>query len=152
MFTRPNYTIDGYSSFSMSNTVGCFGNHFTLQWRHNGHDSFSNKQPDDFLLSHLFRRRSQKTKLRVTGLCVGNSPVTGEFPAQRASNAEHVSIRWRHREWLITTSICSYQKLSKIGCRCIYYLLMMPRSSNEWQLLKQNDTVPCFIGPLFPPG
>ena len=27
-------------------------------------------------------------KLRVTGLCEGNSPVTGEFPAQRASNAE----------------------------------------------------------------
>ena len=26
--------------------------------------------------------------LRVTGLCEGNSPVTGEFPAQRASNAE----------------------------------------------------------------
>ena len=31
------------------------------------------------------RRRSKKTsKLRVTGLCEGNSPVTGEFPAQRA--------------------------------------------------------------------
>ena len=34
-------------------------------------------------------RRSKKTpKLRVIGHCVGNSPVTGEFPAQRASNAE----------------------------------------------------------------
>ena len=29
------------------------------------------------------------------GLC-GNSPVTGEFPAQRASIAENVSIWWRH--------------------------------------------------------
>ena len=28
--------------------------------------------------------------------CEGNSPVTGEFPAQRASNAENVSIWWRH--------------------------------------------------------
>ena len=36
------------------------------------------------------------SNLRVTGLCVGNSPVTGEFPAQRASNAENVSIWWRH--------------------------------------------------------
>ena len=45
------------------------------------------------------RRRSKKTsKLRVTGLCVGNSPVTGEFPAQRASNAENVSIWWRLHE------------------------------------------------------
>ena len=29
-------------------------------------------------------------------LCVGNSPETGEFPAQKASNAENVSIWWRH--------------------------------------------------------
>ena len=43
------------------------------------------------------RRRSKKTsKLRVTGLCAGNSPVTGEFPAQMVSNAENVSIWWRH--------------------------------------------------------
>ena len=33
----------------------------------------------------------KKSNLRVTGLCVGNSQVTGEFPAQRASNAENVS-------------------------------------------------------------
>ena len=31
-------------------------------------------------------------KLRVTGLCVGNSTLTGEFPAQMASNADNVSI------------------------------------------------------------
>ena len=36
------------------------------------------------------------SKLRVTGLCVGNSPGTGEFPAQMASYAENVSIWWRH--------------------------------------------------------
>ena len=28
--------------------------------------------------------------------CEGNSPVTGEFPAQRTSNAEKVFIWWRH--------------------------------------------------------
>ena len=45
------------------------------------------------------RHRSKKTsKLRVTGLCARNSPETGEFPAQRASNAENVSIWWRHHE------------------------------------------------------
>ena len=45
------------------------------------------------------RRRSKKTsKLRATGLCVGNSPVTGEFLAQRASYAENVSITWRHHD------------------------------------------------------
>ena len=49
------------------------------------------------LLNRLFKRRSEKTqKLRVTVLFAGNSPVTGEFPAQMASNAENVSIWWRH--------------------------------------------------------
>ena len=55
---------------------------FSLHWRHNGHDSVWNHQPHDCLLNCLFKRKSKKTsKLRVTGLCVGNSPVTGEFPA-----------------------------------------------------------------------
>ena len=68
-----------------------------FQWHHNGRDSVSNLQPHGCLLNHLFRRRSKKTsKLRVTGLCVGNSPGTGEFPAQMASYAENASIRWRH--------------------------------------------------------
>ena len=69
----------------------------SLQLRHNERDGVSNHQPHDRLLNRLFRRRSRKTsKLRVTGLCAGNLPVTGEFPAQRASNAENVSIWWRH--------------------------------------------------------
>ena len=69
----------------------------SLLWRHNGRDGVSHHQPHDCLLNHLFRRRSKKTsKLRVTGLCAGNSPVTGELPAQMASNAENVSIWWRH--------------------------------------------------------
>ena len=67
----------------------------TLLWRHNGHDGVSNHRRFDC----LFNRRSQETsKLRVTGLCAGNSPVTGEFPAQMAINAENVPIWWRHHE------------------------------------------------------
>ena len=70
-----------------------------LQWRHNGRDSVSNHQPHDCLLNRLFRRRSKKTsKLRVTGLCAGNSPGTGEFPAQMAIYAENFSIWWRHND------------------------------------------------------
>ena len=43
----------------------------------------------DCLLNRWFRHRSKEpSKLCVTGLCKANSPVTGEFPAQRASNAE----------------------------------------------------------------
>ena len=54
-------------------------------------------QPNDCLINRLFGRRSKKTsKLRVTGLCAGNSPAVGEFPAQMASKAEKFSIWWRH--------------------------------------------------------
>ena len=45
------------------------------------------------------------SKLRVTGLCVGNSPGTGEFPAQMAINTENVSIWWRHHVTLISSYI-----------------------------------------------
>ena len=56
-------------------------------------------QPHNYLLNRLFRRRSTKTsKLRVTGLCAGNSPVADDFPAQRASNAENVSIWLSHHD------------------------------------------------------
>ena len=87
-----------YESFLSS--CGKSHNHNLLQWRHNDHDGVSNHEPYDCLLNRLFRRRSKKTsKLRVTGLCARNSPVTGEFPAQRASYAENVSIWWRHHVW-----------------------------------------------------
>ena len=52
----------------------------SLLWRHNGHEGVSNHQPQPFI-----RRRSKKSsKLRVTGLCAWNSPVTTEFPSQMA--------------------------------------------------------------------
>ena len=56
----------------------------SLQWRHNERGGVSNHQCLHCVLNCWFRRGSKKTsKLRVTGLCAGNSPVTGEFPAQR---------------------------------------------------------------------
>ena len=59
----------------------------TLQWHHNRCDGVSNQQPHDRLLNHLFRCRSKtKSKLRVAGLCEGDSAVTGEL--QMASYAE----------------------------------------------------------------
>ena len=48
-----------------------------------------------FSTVYLNADKKQTLKLRVTGLCAGNSPATGEFPAQMASNAENVSIWWR---------------------------------------------------------
>ena len=73
---------------------------FNSEWRYNERDGVSNHQRLDCLFN---RRRSKETsKLRVTGHCEGNSPVTGEFPTQRASNAENVSILWRHHSRMHT--------------------------------------------------
>ena len=71
-----NYKIDTPEElcprFLLYCGVMCFG---TLHWRHNDQDGVSNHQPHGCLLNRLFRRRSNKTsKLRFTGLCVGNSP------------------------------------------------------------------------------
>ena len=70
---------------------------YSLQWRRNEGDGVSNHQRLNCLLNRLIRHRLKKTsKFRITGLSEGNSPVTGEFPAERDINAENVSIWWRH--------------------------------------------------------
>ena len=93
---------------------------YSLLWRHNRRDVVLNHQPHGCLLNRLVRRRSKITsKLRVTGRCEGKSPGTGELPAQMASNAENVSIWWRHHvyactHWGRVTHICG-GKLNIIG-------------------------------------
>ena len=83
--TARSYTVRGVINLS------------ALQWRHNERDGVSNHLRLHCLLICWFRSNSKKTsKLRVTGLCEGNSPVTGVFPAQKASNAENAYIWWRH--------------------------------------------------------
>ena len=94
---------------------------WTSHWRHNGRDSDSNHQPHHCLPNRLFWRRSKKTsKLSVTGLCAGNSPVTGEFPAQMASSAENISIWWRHHEgcW---PNVCCNSCVASFKCRSFTY-------------------------------
>ena len=75
----------------------------SLQWRHNEHDGVSNHQLYDCLLNRLFRRRSKTiSKLRVTGLCVGNSPVTGPvmrkmFPLSCFKRIlSIILLKWKH--------------------------------------------------------
>ena len=72
---------------------------YSLQWRHNERNDVSNHRCLDCLLNRLFRRWSKRSsKLCVTGLYEETSSMTGEFPIQitQASNAENVSIWWRH--------------------------------------------------------
>ena len=90
-----------------------------LKWRHNGRDSVSNHQPHVCLLNRLSSRRSKKTsKPRFTGLCAGNSPGTGEFPAQMASYAENVSIWWRHHASAVSNHVLSEADKACILCTC----------------------------------
>ena len=95
-------------------------------WWADEHDRASNHRCLDCVFNHLFRRKSKKaSKLRVTGLCEVNSPVTGEFPAQRASNAENVSIWWCHHYIYIYMKKCSHWVCGCIFsniCRTIEYL------------------------------
>ena len=56
--------------------------------------------------------QKKTSKLRVTGLCAGNSPGTGEFSAQMASNAENVSIWWRHHADEVSRAIAKKGKNS----------------------------------------
>ena len=114
-----------------------------LQWCHNRCDSVSNHQPHHCLLNRWFRRRSKKTsKLRVTGLCAGNSPGTGEFPAQMASNAENVSIRWRHHFVLVSvkpmpqTSLNMNHRTSKLyrkQCLCTSFRRLRHDDVIKWK-------------------
>ena len=79
----------------------CLTEVVTLRWRHNGRDSVPNHQPHDCLLNSLFGCRSKKHQSSaslafVWGIHRGpvNSP-----PTQMASNAENVSIWWRHHDY-----------------------------------------------------
>ena len=56
-------------------------------------------QVTSLTIVYSMRRPKKTSKLRVTGIWEANSPVTGEFPAQWVSNAENVSIWWRHHEY-----------------------------------------------------
>ena len=118
-----------------------------LQWRHNERDCVSNHQPHRCLLKRLFRRRSKKiSKLCITGLSEGNSPVTGEFPAQRSSNSENVFVWWRHhgnnQYVCILLQYIMLRQLSQYQCRWVsgelghFYLLDLGRC---------NDNIKCII-------
>ena len=82
-------------------------------------------------LTVYFRRRSKKKlKLRVIGLCEGNSPVTGEFHAQRASNPENAYIWWRHHS----------QHWDRTGCWNISHIKTYYVSSREiFRYQRMND-------------
>ena len=68
-----------------------------LQWCHNERDDVSNHHPQDCLLNRLF-----KAQIKESIKAPRHWPLCGEFtgdrwiPHTKASNAENVSIWWRH--------------------------------------------------------
>ena len=65
----------------------------SLHWRHNECDGISNHRRLDCLLNLLFGRRSKKTsKLRVTGICEGNSPVTINLKCMMSEICKSVAV------------------------------------------------------------
>ena len=86
-----------------------------------------------------WRLRSKKTsKLHVTGLCEGNSPVTGEFPAQRASNAENASIWWCHHgisQYPVDPYTSPWSPKRRVmNYRVTYLLFNVNRPSHSWDM------------------
>ena len=110
----------------------------------------------------MLGHRSKKTSmLRITGLCAGNSPGTGEFPAQMASNAENVSIWWRHHEWaecsliigtgyrvqvfawsLIAQSVCQ-QAFSLLAILCLRPWVRILHAAEEDNLSPFHSNITC---------
>ena len=127
---------------------------FTLLWHQHYNDVIMSLMVSEItslmiIYSAVYSRRSKKTwKLRVSGLCVGNSPVTCEFPTQRVSNAENVSIWWCHHEISIMASQITghstvYKNLLRLSemkqskC-CISGLFGWESSVNQWISLAKD--------------
>ena len=87
-----------------------------LQRRHNGRDDISNHQPHNCLLNRLFRHRLKKTsKLRVTGLCAGNSPDTDR---SRLISRPPFSVEMRHTTEPRCSVVCLRCRVcaGRLGC------------------------------------
>ena len=110
----------------------------TIVFRHyNERESVSNHHPRHCFLKRLIRRTSKKIlKLRVTGLCAGNSPATGEFTAQRASNADNVPISWRHPGRISFLPMSSRDSLHRISPCFIRVRFLFVRKWSPYQIVR----------------
>ena len=80
----------------MFGSFALYQNYNTLQWSHNERDGVLSLAFRWFAQPFDQAQIKENIKVRRHRLWWGNSPVTGEFPAQRASDADNVSISWRH--------------------------------------------------------
>ena len=77
--------------------------------------------------SIVYSDADKKTsKFRVTGLCAGASPGTGEFSAKMSSNAENVSIWWRYH-------VCDVFPMPWTRCRIHWSQLIKRTEVNSFR-------------------
>ena len=111
-----------------------------LQWSHNERDGVSTGVSIVCSTVCWGADKKKQHKLSVTDLCAGKSPVTGDFPAQMASNAENVSIWWRHHGPIWAEVTCY------IGNNADIHSLSIFRQSTiwiaTWQKLGMNTSKP----------
>ena len=106
--------------------------------------AMSNDRHD--VLNKLTTKKIQRSAL--LSLCEGNPSVTGGFPAQRDSNAEHVSIWWRHNATLLTTTSLIHSRRPLI----IVLLVLSPPLSSSWRTCsssRHRSGPRCFLGHEF---
>ena len=91
------------------------------------------KSPASWLFAQLFDQVQIKEniRLRVTGLCEGNTPMIGGFPSLRVSNTKNVSISWRHH-------VCMWSMGSRIKASVGWaYMYMAVPHNASWYFEKQ---------------
>ena len=111
-----------------------------LQWHQNERDGVSNHQPHNCLLNGLFRPKSNKTsKLRVTGLCVGNSlgPVNSPHKGpvtQKMFSFDDVIMLWCQCGITTCKHAIIYQNQTQIGLMLVASEWYQPSSGTLWNV------------------
>ena len=127
-----------------------------LHWRHNDHDGVLNHQHHGCLLKCYSDADQRKHQSSASLAFCGEFTGTGEFPAQRASYAENVSIWWRHHDTWVNKMGKSTVKLRDNSnviriCHLRTRLTNVMGSGRFSAPLTQMDSGPCFnINTVFP--
>ena len=124
-----------------------------LLWRHNGHDGVSNHQLHGCLVNRLFRRRSKKTsKLRLTGLCVGNSPGPVNSPHKGPVTRKMLpfdDVIMDIQQTIISLEILSHQSLNLVNIHFSKTSFEYPR--RQWVQVILTLEVPRDFGRAYRP-
>ena len=104
----------------------------SLQWRHNVGDGVSNQQPHDCLLIRLLTAQI-KVNIKAPRHWPLWGEFTGEYPEQRASNAENVSVWWRNHD-VITIFDVQSDEIQNTHATAFWSKWIWWRDTTVWHL------------------